>query len=512
MEVENEDSKDNDDESNNYDNKIETISNGKNDDSIEESTNKLGKQGLIDSHSEIFRFVGIRGTNDIQACPTTQQQVLEPFLNRLSAPDNKPSKHDTMAMEFLRLYSMHDYPSKQGPSLLRLAEAGFYYEGNGNELTCFSCGVCNRNWSYGDSPKEIHQRLSPGCKFLTEEGGDGNVPVPRNQPTEGPSELATSHSGIRTFDRPNTEDGASAMEPVHNTAKSPSASCKQPMSESLPQFKHPKYASDSARLASFQSFPLRRTQSPALLASAGFFYAGYGDCCKCFSCGIGLGKWEPEDNPWVEHARWSQECPFILQMKGQAFIDLVQEAVRKADMTNSHLNDENDSSDKRSHNNSTNKQVENIAMLEAEISRGSSENGEISSGLRNQELTIVKLKGELKRTWKELKRHLRILGETSEREVECRIKLQRTTSQNRKIIEYQDELIKKLKNELDEKNQMMTRQSDSLICKICLDKHIEVLFMPCRHLISCHDCARRLQRRCPVCRNEIHNTIFVILG
>uniref|UniRef100_K1R9N9 Baculoviral IAP repeat-containing protein 3 n=1 Tax=Magallana gigas TaxID=29159 RepID=K1R9N9_MAGGI len=303
------------------------------------------KQGLIDSHSEIFRFVGIRGTNDIQACPTTQQQVLEPFLNRLSAPDNKPSKHDTMAMEFLRLYSMHDYPSKQGPSLLRLAEAGFYYEGNGNELTCFSCGVCNRNWSYGDSPKEIHQRLSPGCKFLTEEGGDGNVPVPRNQPTEGPSELATSHSGIRTFDRPNTEDGASAMEPVHNTAKSPSASCKQPMSESLPQFKHPKYASDSARLASFQSFPLRRTQSPALLASAGFFYAGYGDCCKCFSCGIGLGKWEPEDNPWVEHARWSQECPFILQMKGQAFIDLVQEAVRKADMTNSHLNDENDSSD-----------------------------------------------------------------------------------------------------------------------------------------------------------------------
>lgn len=43
MEVENEDSKDNDDESNNYDNKIEIISNGKNDDSIEEFINKLGK-------------------------------------------------------------------------------------------------------------------------------------------------------------------------------------------------------------------------------------------------------------------------------------------------------------------------------------------------------------------------------------------------------------------------------------------------------------------------------------
>lgn len=176
MDVENEDSKNDDkyDESNNYD-KIN---------SIEESTNQIGKQGLIDDFPEIFRFVEIFSSNDIQTYPTTQQQVLEPFLNRCSAPDNKPSKHDTMAMEFLRLCSMHDYPSNQGPSLLRLAKAGFYYEGNGDELICFSCGVRNRNWSYGDSPTEIHKRLSPGCKFLTE-GGDGNVPVPRNQPTEG---------------------------------------------------------------------------------------------------------------------------------------------------------------------------------------------------------------------------------------------------------------------------------------------------------------------------------------
>lgn len=141
-------------------------------------------QGLIKVIPEIFRFVEVRTGTDIVVCPATQQLVLEPFLNRFSAPDNKPSKHDTMAMEFLRLCSMHDYPSKQGPSLLRLAEAGFYYEGNGDELICFSCGVRNRNWSYGDSPREIHQRLSPGCKFLTE-GGDGNVQVPRDQPTEG---------------------------------------------------------------------------------------------------------------------------------------------------------------------------------------------------------------------------------------------------------------------------------------------------------------------------------------
>lgn len=164
---------------------VKSIKDGTHDEAI----NKDGKdpsenQGLINSIPEIFRFVEVRTGTDIVVCPATQQLVLEPFLNRFSAPDNKPSKHDTMAMEFLRLCSMHDFPSKQGPSLLRLAEAGFYYEGNGDELICFSCGVRNRNWSYGDSPREIHQRLSPGCKFLTE-GGDGNVQVPRDQPTEG---------------------------------------------------------------------------------------------------------------------------------------------------------------------------------------------------------------------------------------------------------------------------------------------------------------------------------------
>lgn len=176
-------------------NNVKSIKDGKCDEAInEDGKDQSENQGLIDVFPELFKFVEVRTGTDIVVCPATQQLVLEPFLNRFSTPDNKPSKHDTMAMEFLRLCSMHDYPSKQGPSLLRLAEAGFYYEGNGDELICFSCGVRNRNWSNGDSPREIHQRLSPGCKFLTE-GGDGNVQVPRDQPTEG----RPSYEGQQVF-------------------------------------------------------------------------------------------------------------------------------------------------------------------------------------------------------------------------------------------------------------------------------------------------------------------------
>ena len=40
-------------------------------------------------------------------------------------------------------------------------------------------------------------------------------------------------------------------------------------------------------------------------------------------------------------------------------------------------------------------------------------------------------------------------------------------------------------------------------CKICLVKEIRVVFLPCGHLMSCVNCARKL-KKCAVCRQFIH--------
>ena len=39
-------------------------------------------------------------------------------------------------------------------------------------------------------------------------------------------------------------------------------------------------------------------------------------------------------------------------------------------------------------------------------------------------------------------------------------------------------------------------------CKICLSSHIQILFLPCRHLVCCEKCSGCL-RHCPICRREI---------
>jgi hypothetical protein len=53
------------------------------------------------------------------------------------------------------------------------------------------------------------------------------------------------------------------------------------------------------------------------------FFLGFNDNVKCFYCDGGLRNWETGDEPWEEHARWFPKCPFVVQVKGQEFINNV---------------------------------------------------------------------------------------------------------------------------------------------------------------------------------------------
>ena len=37
----------------------------------------------------------------------------------------------------------------------------------------------------------------------------------------------------------------------------------------------------------------------------------------------GLRHWTEDDYPWTEHARWSKDCAYLRQMKGEEFIQRV---------------------------------------------------------------------------------------------------------------------------------------------------------------------------------------------
>eukprot|EP00095_Tigriopus_kingsejongensis_P011629 maker-scaffold738_size104417-snap-gene-0.15 protein:Tk11629 transcript:maker-scaffold738_size104417-snap-gene-0.15-mRNA-1 annotation:"low quality protein: apoptosis 2 inhibitor-like" len=86
-----------------------------------------------------------------------------------------------------------------------------------------------------------------------------------------------------------------------------------------PQFSSSSYGNYS--YDPFYGWPKHMSQSAESMIEAGFSYLGRSDHVRCSHCLIGLKHWDPKDEPWVEHARWSPKCPFVLEKQGPEFIE-----------------------------------------------------------------------------------------------------------------------------------------------------------------------------------------------
>jgi baculoviral IAP repeat-containing protein 7/8 len=95
------------------------------------------------------------------------------------------------------------------------------------------------------------------------------------------------------------------------------------------KYKH--YCDITARLASYKDWPKSFPQKPDVLARAGFFYTGIGDRVICFQCGMGLKDWDPKDDPFEQHIKWSISCQFLTMKAG---VDFLQSNFFKSNVEN----------------------------------------------------------------------------------------------------------------------------------------------------------------------------------
>ncbi|GFR79747.1 baculoviral IAP repeat-containing protein 2-like [Elysia marginata] len=178
--------------------------------------------------------------------------------------------------EEARLQTFQSWRGVRGASAAEFAQAGFIYIGPPDRVQCVVCQGILKNWNDNDLPIEEHRKHFPDCAFVKE-----------------------------YFSRPSA------------TRTGP---------------RHPNFEKQSARRGSFENWDMTRTPTPAQLAQAGFFYAGHGDSVKCFYCDGGLRNWEPNDDPWREHARWFPKCGFVKAHKGAAFITEVLNSCTDCDI------------------------------------------------------------------------------------------------------------------------------------------------------------------------------------
>lgn len=141
-------------------------------------------------------------------------------------------------------------------------------------------------WQPGDIPDQEHLRHFPTCPFV------------QNQ-------IKPRLSQTLSFPNVNIVTGDSLQNLGVNEHKSP---------------KHTSYATIEARIRTYTAWPEDLIQTPDILAEAGFYYAGSADLVRCFHCDGGLRNWDPQDDPWTEHARWFPSCAFVRVVKGQDFV------------------------------------------------------------------------------------------------------------------------------------------------------------------------------------------------
>ncbi|KAL6082535.1 hypothetical protein STEG23_004619 [Scotinomys teguina] len=59
--------------------------------------------------------------------------------------------------------------------------------------------------------------------------------------------------------------------------------------------------------------------------------------------------------------------------------------------------------------------------------------------------------------------------------------------------------------------EQLRKLQEERTCKVCMDREVSIVFIPCGHLVVCKDCAPSL-RKCPICRGSIKGTVRTFLS
>lgn len=221
------------------------------------------------------------------------------------------------------------------------------------------------------------------------------------------------------------------------------------------------------RLNSFSS--IQHPIDPERLARAGFYSTGAPDKVSCFHCGGGLKGWQPEEDPWEEHAKHYPGCSFLLAEKGLEFVNSVQlQSPQRNNAASRHQNGF------LSHGNEP-------KVLQSPMAQKALEMG-LEAGL--VESTI---QGKIQRTGEGYATLEALLHDCFH---------QAPGSDCSMSPEQQDE-------DPLEKLRKLQREKQ---CKVCMDRDTCIVFIPCGHLVTCKECSESLSK-CPICCGAITQKI-----
>ncbi|XP_061177402.1 baculoviral IAP repeat-containing protein 3-like [Saccostrea echinata] len=310
----------------------------------------------------------------------------------------------------------------------------------------------------------LYDRHQPQSTSYDEFGSGANVPdsaTRTNRSPNSPLETTGGHTGDKAL-RLAREYGINVSKP-----------------------KYQQYAVKATRLKTFENWPSFFIQKPDDLVDAGFFYSGKGDAVFCFFCGLGLQEWEEGDTPWGEHARWSPECVFVINVKGRDFIEI--ERLRNTNPAEYLARRESCMIEDKT------KGKSEIDTMNSPAIQSLLQNG-YGESLVKQAVTIFQKRNRGKSfSAKEL---LEIIFDIEDNNIPF------------EESEKKDDPVVQTDNLVIKENEELRK---STYCRKCSTSFASVVFLPCGHLCTCSDCAPSI-KHCLLCNQFIKGTVRTYLA
>ncbi|RXG54980.1 Baculoviral IAP repeat-containing protein 7-A, partial [Armadillidium vulgare] len=379
---------------------------------------------------------------------------------------------------------------------------GLFYSRNEDRCTCVFCWEIYDGWKEGCSVKEKHYKKSPDCfKFVMKHKADEFWKGPKKFYRD-PYGRDTCGGGFMAdkFIDNCKKDRIIIIKNYNNSQKS---SVHLDDFENAGIYRHwdvqayPEYANKNDRLTTFDKWPenVLTHQSPEDLAEAGFLYTGIADFVVCFSCGQMIGIFEKDDIAWIEHAKFSPYCRYLLYKKNP--IQIENEYFQTKEVSNFLLPmDQYDQNKKNTDKNITDEKV--VEKKEDATTRQ-------CGGEDDREKKIIK---SIKENSEMEEKNYSLLRDRHQYDNK---KLTTTTTTNiddENIVKEKEET----KRQINDAEEGGEKKKICIIdkCRECLDKPSEIVYLPCAHMILCVSCTLSL-KNCPSCKEKIKYAFRPIL-
>lgn len=336
-----------------------------------------------------------------------------------------------------RLATFVNWPEHLAQKPAELAEAGFYFSGEGDRVHCYYCDGGLGAWEVGDIPWNEHARWFPDCGYVTlikgrefVESCKNSLPEPRN---------CTRNNGRRRRVIQRTRHCFANFYPI---------------SEEMITEQMESQAALDALDTGLDASRVRRAIIRRLQITGG----GYRNSAALINAALD-GQFDEE--PWSE-----EQAPQRQSLASDLYNSL-------GDMAPSVTSTEQNSSDRPETSGNTDTPTTSTSTISIPTTSSAVPGtSELDSGtfVVTEDTQLITIPAATKTT-------------TNVKKEEKKLTLE---EENRKLREV-------------------------TMCKVCMDREVSVVFLPCGHLVSCAECGASLGA-CPLCRSSVKALVRAYLA